>query len=570
MTTCERTRNVASARRGSVLLGVFAIVVVAALLATTLLSSARVSAHAAAASGTTAGTGVRTQSAIVALLHEFADQREDILEGDDPDLPAMLTLYEHADGARAVARLIAVRGSTLTPLNARIDANTASAATLARLPNVSEELAAAIVEARESEPFTSLADLLRVEGVSAQTLFGTSTVDSGNAVLSGLGDENVERPGDLPLVDVLTVFSIDPNVTALDGGTEPPGSPRVNMAADLDQPLRDELDRRIGVAFRERVEDTRRENDRALRTTAGIVNELLSSPDDPRRDSALDRLVFDTLTATGDPLRAGLVDVNRAGAAVLAAVLGVDEAEAQDIIGVRDSLDSSRMRTILWLWEEGFVSRGRLAELADLLTTRSTQWRVRIEVGVEPVSDSGLSSSLPGPSGLALAPGGFDDEDDDAGDLEHRRVYDVVIDLSEVPPRVAELRDSTHLDTALALAELAQDSGPDGGPGNLGEDAGAFAEFAGDAEDAFGSGGGGAVPDDFFDRRRERFAERFGAGDAGEGGESGVDGVGSRRDRGGADTTGNGGGGSQAVGGSDAGEDGDGSRTARRGRWTGG
>jgi competence protein ComEA len=52
----------------------------------------------------------------------------------------------------------------------RIDPNTASAASLQRLPGIGESLAAAIVEARAHSPFTRPEDLRRVRNIGPVTV----------------------------------------------------------------------------------------------------------------------------------------------------------------------------------------------------------------------------------------------------------------------------------------------------------------------------------------------------------------------------------------------------------------
>lgn len=74
-----------------------------------------------------------------------------------------------ADSASRVAEAEARRAAPLAP-GERIDVNRAPEAELDRLPGVGPGTARALVEARDTLPFSSLDDLLRVRGIGPRTL----------------------------------------------------------------------------------------------------------------------------------------------------------------------------------------------------------------------------------------------------------------------------------------------------------------------------------------------------------------------------------------------------------------
>jgi hypothetical protein len=100
----------------------------------------------------------------------------------------------------------------------------------------------------------------------------------------------------------------------------------------------------------------------------------------------------------------------------------------------------------------------------DSTTTRSMQWRVRIEAGI---SRSGMEAEVSprGRRGTArdgAIGGSFRGADADRRDdaqLDDRVVLEAVIDVSSQRPRVAYLRDVTHLELSFSLARLLRDDG---------------------------------------------------------------------------------------------------------------
>jgi competence protein ComEA len=94
---------------------------------------------------------------------------------DVADLSGINKAARLHDGERVVipAQAAAVASGDASPTASLIDINTASAAILDTLPGIGETLSQRIVEYREIHgPFTSVDDLLEVEGISESTLDG--------------------------------------------------------------------------------------------------------------------------------------------------------------------------------------------------------------------------------------------------------------------------------------------------------------------------------------------------------------------------------------------------------------
>ena len=137
---------------------------------------------------------------------------------------------------------------------------------------------------------------------------------------------------------------------------------------------------------------------------------------------------------------AGLVNVNTASAAVLAALPPISSALAEEIVATRrelmdrayeeldeDGRPTTVMQTPAWLYTEGVVSDPEMfKQIAPLLTARSYQFRVRC-------------------IGYGVPSGRF-------------RVLEAVLDLTGKQPRIVYLRDITRLGLPFAL--LREDEEP--------------------------------------------------------------------------------------------------------------
>ena len=124
-------------------------------------------------------------------------------------------------------------------------------------------------------------------------------------------------------------------------------------------------------------------------------------------------LVLDFFTASAADRADGLVNINTASLAVLAAVPGIDEPLAESILSTRRSISPERRTTIAWLYQEGTVEAALFKRIAPFLTARSYQYSFRVV-------------------GYGVPSGRF-------------RVLDVMIDLASGEPTVTYLRDLTRL-----------------------------------------------------------------------------------------------------------------------------
>lgn len=440
-------------RRGSVLLAVFAIVIVAALLAVTMLGAARSSAFHAKSSAADAASRALANAAVLSLLREFEAERDAMLEGRDPELRESFTLWEDDSGRRAVARLMPFAdGSIAAPQNALLDANHASPEALAGLELIDQALAGRIVAARDEAPFTRLADLLAVDGIDTELLFGpadeqleqlTSTsTDAGPRLPSIPG-----APGSAEtLADVLTVFSFEPDVMmGLSGEADDFGKRRINLNQEWSDDIRDPVERRYGEEVASVLGRIMNSDQFSFESDADLVSAMqlfgVDVEDWPE--------ILDVFTTEPSDFRTDRVDINRAPVAVLAAIPGVGADLAERIADTRPrDPGAGAFVSPVWLIENELVSRAVFGGISERITTRSLQWRVRVEVGFE--VDEEASLSIPGPVTRARS------GDLTEVELTNRRILEIVIDAASPRARLASFTDLTALPDALEIAALAE------------------------------------------------------------------------------------------------------------------
>lgn len=142
----------------------------------------------------------------------------------------------------------------------------------------------------------------------------------------------------------------------------------------------------------------------------------------------------------------GRVDINRAPREVLAAVPGIEAAAAESIVSRREGMSADALTDPTWPAREGILTPEQLEQAADWITTRSLQWRVRIEAAVLDVKD-----------------GGAEDRAGESVEGEARRpmgvvTLEVIVDAAADRVRVAYLRD-VSLEDAVARMEQHQRAG---------------------------------------------------------------------------------------------------------------
>jgi hypothetical protein len=141
--------------------------------------------------------------------------------------------------------------------------------------------------------------------------------------------------------------------------------------------------------------------------------------------TVMDRLTVSpvrAVRASGAMLRTaqpGLVNVNTAPAEVLAAVAGIGEELAREIVAARGQIDPAKKTTPAWIYVDNLVDAAKFKEIAPRLTARSFQYRIRC-------------------IGFGVPCGRF-------------YVVEAVVDMATSSPRIVYTRNLTRLGLPMAL-----------------------------------------------------------------------------------------------------------------------
>lgn len=451
MTRVDRTnggRRAGRRRRGTVLFAVLFLVVLASLSATTMLGA--VAAERAVVGRELDEIELRSalRSALLVLMTELAEQRDAALGGEAPT-PSREIKIDRDEGERAiVVRLIPdAEGRVLTPEAGRLDLNHATAEMLGSLPGLPASLGERIVAERERSVFQSPADVLGLEGAGELL--------EGEGSLGGIGDED---GGGVAAFELLTVFSFDPRVQAGVGEDDRRGNPRVNVNATWS----DNMERAFEQNLSEQAAATARQlfiDAPTIEHPSDLVRHLIE------RGVPVEEwgVLLDSLTTSAERYRLGGVDINAAPRGVLAALPGIGEDVAADIISARERIDPANRRGVTWPLEEGIISVETFIGLVDHVVTRSLQWRVVLRAGFDDSDDGeGVGSGL-----LPEADEfGVEIDRDDAGGRAGPGVeVEAVIDIAGAEPRLAYLRDRSAFELVATIAAMPEFSGLDEGTG---------------------------------------------------------------------------------------------------------
>lgn len=447
--------------RGSAIAAVLLLLVIGVVIAATVLVAADAASASSGVERRRAQSRALAWSGVQAVMVELAEQREDLLDGLDPQLTPEWSLFTLDDGSRGVIRLIDLdpAGDGLAVAeNAKLDINSAAAEMLSGVPGLGETLAARIVAARDERPFTSVEELLRVDGVTPDLLYGRP--DNGDdGVPSGSFESGItgEGSGGDPalgggvgrgLVDWLTVFAFDPNVqVGVADDREHRGKLRVNLnqewSSDLEQAIGERFDSNVAQFVKQLMESGQ---------GFGSDSELAGVVLNMGTDAEGWALVFDVFTTSDDEFLLGRLDVNRASPEVLACLPGIEQQQAEAIVERRETIDSASRAVPTWPMREGLITPDQYRDIADYVSARSMQWRVRLEVGIMPGDSAGAGFDSGQPMSMEELAASWDEGAAEER-LEHRMVVEAVIDVASSRPRVAYMREVTLLEPVLAMVQ---------------------------------------------------------------------------------------------------------------------
>lgn len=427
----NRTRH----ERGVAVLVVLVVLAIGALAGTVALLAARSAGEATASTAGRLQSRLTMRSGVLAIEQAALDQRADVLAGGEFVVDDPIELFEEGNRT-ATFRLDAGITPDAVSLDALLDVNTCTASMLARLPGMDETLGAAVAA---ELPVRSLRELLDVEGMTVELVYGEY-------------DEQGQLTSDtIPLASLLTVGSVDPAIAVGVGGAA-----ALAERVDVSQPFDEQMGERLTASL-------------GRQEGSGQLVAMLAQRDTPPTslvDVARALRSQMTLATTGQVLDVvcigsapgrGRVDINRAPFEVLAALPGLDEETAQQIVDARRSLGPDELNDPLWPLREGLVDEDTMLEVLERVTTRSVRWVLRAEAGMAAVRER--SVGIDSLEDARRARAGMASADEDR--LRNRVAMDLLVDFSGPRPVVVPLGEVSIAGELAAVARvLALADGP--------------------------------------------------------------------------------------------------------------
>ncbi len=411
--------------RGAVLLAVLLVLVAACLIGSTIAMRTSADVDGARFRLHEAQARAAAWSGVLAAMGELESQRRELLAGAAPKLAGSVVLSRADDPLTVSARLVeGDDGAVVAPQSRCVGVNAAPAEML-KATGVLDEPAAARIAARAAErPFSSVEEALVFARIvppvasagAAKDAESPETADRAGAASEPVGPER-------GATSVLTAYSFDPEVGAGFGDDGHAGEPRVAWATLVEsKESAAGLGRLFGGDAAPAIEKLVTSGAKAV-SRAELIGALRRVNLDPKYWG----LVLDRVRAGDDEFVTGRVDLSSASAAVLACVPGIGPEHGAAIVRGRERLSAEALRSLAWPVTESILTPDEFERAVDRLTTRSAQYRVRVEGTVAPRGSEGASEPA-----RPMA----------------RVVYDAIIDVSSEPARVAYLRDATLLGIA--------------------------------------------------------------------------------------------------------------------------
>jgi DNA uptake protein ComE-like DNA-binding protein len=439
---------------GFILIGVLILVMLISMIALSLMFRLRADETASSASAgadqafAAAMTGAQEAMRVVKEMKPGATDWEDDprtfrerLVYDDGSDKWYFTIWSPGDKDREGE----VRYG-LTDEARKVNVNALRGNDLSKIPNMTTAMAAALKdfvdfddivtpEGAEQEyynglpqpytirngPLPSLDTLLLVRGFTPELLYGEDA--NMNWRLDPNENDGDERPPadnsdgnlDMGFKRFLTVYSSEPNA-------DNDGVPRTN--------LNDPADPFPGVEFPAAMTNFINELRKAsmrLENAADLLEAKIKVKDEKGKEVEVSSEVgkaelpqaLDLFTTSALKKQDGLINVNTASIEALTTVPGIDEPLAESIQSARRSISPEKRGTIAWLFQEDVVDAATFKKVAPYLTARSYQFSFQV-------------------IGFGVPSGRF-------------RRLEVVIDSSELTPRIVYLRDLTRLGMPFKL-----------------------------------------------------------------------------------------------------------------------
>lgn len=271
--------------------------------------------------------------------------------------------------------------------SSKLNLNTATREMLEALPNMTSELAAAIIDWRDTDdeattdgaesdyymrmnpaylcknaPFETVEELRMVRGCTPELLFGEDWNRNGildeneNDGSSTAPLDNTDGRLDPGLVEYLTIYSREPN-------TKSDGTNRVNITSNQQQ---------LVTALTEKLGQQRAQQ---IAPAASGCRSLLEFYIKSKMTASEFALVADDLTTSSATYQEGLVNVNTAREEVLACIPGIGIEKAATMVAYRKA-HKDESQTLAWVSE--VLDQASAVQAGPYLTARSYQFTADI------------------------------------------------------------------------------------------------------------------------------------------------------------------------------------------------
>ena len=266
----------------------------------------------------------------------------------------------------------------------KLNINTATREMIEALPNMTSEIAAAIMDWRnppeeaqsdgaqtevyatgdpayecKNSPFETVEELHLVKGMTQALLYGVDTnrngiLDPDEKLSSQYSEYNEEWRG---LLDFVTVYSKQPN-------TQADGSARIDVRRENNQELRTLLEEKTNAARASQIWTAVRAHASNIKSVLEFF--ILGSVTEDEAE-----LIEDSLTASDGETIQGLINVNTAPREVLACIPGIGEEYADDLITLRKTKSADDLTSVMWILE--VVDAESAIEAGPYITTKTYQ-----------------------------------------------------------------------------------------------------------------------------------------------------------------------------------------------------
>lgn len=422
-------------RRAIILPGVLVVVSIAAIIGVAAIS--RTNAHEDLADAALGSMQSRSLawSGVLAVQSQLQSSRLSILAGEDPSV--QLSWSTSISGGIGVVRLLPfTEEGDEAPIyvefeSAKLDLNMISVDSLAQLDGIGPELAGRIVGAR-GVGFQCVEAIAKIEGVTDEVLFGPMRESESPTTRRGL-------------LESLTTFAFDPNTTVQFEAVSSSDhdSAKISVSTQWSESFAEEVRERCGESIAQACS----------RICGGQIaisreSDLLKAMKAQGVPQSAWGIILNTFSVSDDLFRIGKTDINRASPHVLALLPGLDEESANRLVATRSSLSGMKKLDLAWPLVSGAVDEEQYLQLVDFISTRTAQFRIRVEAGVRRNVSEDVTET-----------------DGQSQSLERAVVLEAVIDIAGAVPRVAYLREITLLQTARRLAREVQLREDDGDAG---------------------------------------------------------------------------------------------------------